>query len=63
VEFHVTGSADGGEEATGRKTGTGASPPIQRLGCVFPRPRIARLGRSDSYGGTLDVLAFDPAAR
>jgi hypothetical protein len=30
VEFNVTGSADGGEETTGRKAGTGASPPIER---------------------------------
>jgi hypothetical protein len=26
-----SGSADGGEETTGRNAGTGASPPIQRL--------------------------------
>ncbi|MGZ6576671.1 MAG: hypothetical protein ACXVHJ_37545, partial [Solirubrobacteraceae bacterium] len=27
AHFHITGSQGGGEEATGRKAGTGASPP------------------------------------
>ena len=34
-----SGSVDGGEETTGRKTGTGASPPIQREVEVAPRFR------------------------
>ena len=39
-----SGSAGGGEETTGRKAGTGASPPTQRGAHTFARGRSVRDG-------------------